>query len=66
MKIKITKCDAFGHIFSNLTPGSEHVVIRDHKKTISGKPVDYITGYWVMGEGGECVVLTNECEIIEQ
>ena len=57
-RIKITKCDAFGKAFENLTPGSEHDVIsppETHKND---------TGTWVMGVGEPVKVLPSEFKII--
>ena len=60
MKIKITKCEAFGKHFDNLTPGSIHEVI-DCPFLDEGE----IEGVWVMGVGEPVKVLTNEYETVQ-
>ncbi len=59
MKIKITKCEAFGELFNVLTPDSIHEVIetpewREDKTEI-----------WVMGNGQPVRLLKKEFNIIE-
>jgi len=54
-RIKITKCDAQGSQFANLTPGSEHDVV-DPPKGEKDKP----NGVWVIGIGERVKVLNNE------
>lgn len=59
-RIKITFCTASGEIFSNLTPNSEHIIIRtpDNQKADS-------KGVWVMGVGEPVKVLNNEFVFID-
>jgi len=56
VKIKITKCLAFGKQFENLTPDSVHDVIEAPERYKSSK----VVGVWVMGVGEPVKVLPNE------
>lgn len=58
-KIKITKCNAVGKIFSNLTPNSIHEITTAPKGYKSDKK-----GVWVMGIGEKVKVLNSEFELI--
>ena len=52
-KIEITKCNAFGRAFTNLTPGSTHDVVsppRDKNNSL---------GLWVMGATDEPVLVLH-------
>ena len=57
--IKVTECGAVGKQFSNIIPGSVHMVI--------DPPAPYINddrGIWVMGDGEPVKLLTGEFKII--
>ena len=56
MKVKVTKCTANGPQFSNLTPGSEHKVI----KTAYWNGTKKKKGVWVKGVGDDVVLLIGE------
>lgn len=60
-RIKIIRCSAFGEIFSNLVPESEHDVIDPPDPYKPDRQ-----GVWVMGNGQPVKVLSNEFEIIEK
>lgn len=58
-KIQITKCNAFGKHFMNLTPGSEHSVVKcPEEYTEDSKSI------WVMGVGEPVKILNNEFNYI--
>ncbi len=59
-KVKVTQCTAFGKIFDNLTPDSEHDVV----KPIPGYKNDE-TGVWVQGVGEPVKLITGEFKVIE-
>lgn len=54
-KIKVTKCTAYGKVFSNLLPDSEHEVVTPPQ----GYKNDH-SGVWVMGVGEPVKLLTVE------
>lgn len=56
-KIRITNCHAFVAKFKNLTPGSEHDVIKPPDPY-----VDDNKGVWVMGVGEPVKVINSEFE----
>ena len=60
MKIKITKCTAFGDIFKILTPDSIHEVIETPEWRKDK------TEIWVMGNGKPVRLLKEEFNIIEE
>lgn len=55
-RVRITKCNAVGKLFGNLTPGSVHDVIPPP----SGQ--DNSRGLWVMGVGEPVKILFGEYE----
>jgi hypothetical protein len=53
--IQITHCTAMGGAFSNLIPGSKHLIIPAQHSHYNSA-----TGVWVMGKGEPVKVLSNE------
>ena len=60
-RIRIKYCTAFGEVFKNLTPGSEHNVIKPPPLYKNDRK-----GVWVMGVGEAVKVLNGEYEVIEE
>lgn len=54
-KIKVIRCVAYGKVFSNLLPNSEHEVINPPKPYKNDH-----SGVWVMGFGEPVKLLTGE------
>lgn len=57
-RVRVIRCGAFGKIFSNLTPGSEHNVVPTPKGERAGG------GVWVMGVGEPVKLINGEFEEI--
>ena len=58
-KIKVIHCEAFGKVFDNLIPNSEHIIIEP--------PFGYKNdkfGIWVMGVGEPVRLLSHEYKIM--
>lgn len=55
IKVKVTRCNAYGKVFSNLLPGSEHDVLTPP----TGYKNDH-EGVWVMGVGEPVKLLPGE------
>ena len=59
--VRITRCDACGNKFKNLTPGSKHIVIPPpESKTEDDR------GVWVMGVGEPVKILNNEFKYVNE
>lgn len=58
-RVKVIRCETNGHIFSNLTPGSEHDIVPAPK----GVP-DNLPGVWVPGIGEPVKLLEGEYELL--
>lgn len=61
MKIRITKCTGEGPAFRTMTPGSIHKVLRIEQDELKG-----VRGFYVNAEGGELLIWTEECNIVEK
>lgn len=59
--IRITKCEANGHLFDNITPGSKHTVIPPPEGY-----TDDSFSVWVMGCGEPVKVLNNEFQDVKE
>jgi hypothetical protein len=62
-RIRVINCEAFGKIFDNLTPNSEHDVIRESGTKGKGR-AKIPSGVYVMGVGEEVKLLVGEYEFI--